>query len=139
MNDMNNVSLTGRLTTAIEIKYTTGGTAVGKFNLAVNRSKKVNGQWTDVADFFECAWYSKSSEGLAQYLPKGKQVAITGQMRQERWTKDGQNYSRIVVIVQTLSLMGSKEDSGKKPPKQDHSSPPPTQGPEDFDGDDIPF
>lgn len=138
MNDMNNVSLTGRLTTAIEIKYTTGGTAVGKFNLAVNRSKKVNGQWTDVADFFECAWYSKSAEGLAQYLPKGKQVAITGQMRQERWTKDGQNYSRIVVIVQTLSLMGSKEDSGKKPNKQ-NNQPLPILGPEDFDSDQIPF
>lgn len=137
MNDMNNVSLTGRLTTAIGIKYTTGGTAVGKFNLAVNRSKKVNGQWTDAADFFECAWYGKSAEGLAQYLHKGKQVAITGQLRQERWTKDDQNYSRIVVVVQTLSLMGSKEDSSNKPKQQNQA--PPIQGPENFDDDQIPF
>lgn len=138
MNDINVVSLTGRLTSALEIKYTTGGTAVGKFVLAVNRSKKVNDQWTNVADFFECAWYSKSAESLAQYLPKGKQVAITGQMRQERWTKDGQNYSRIVVIVQTLSLMGSKEDSANKPNKQ-NNQPLPILGPEDFDSDQIPF
>ncbi|MBI9094177.1 MAG: single-stranded DNA-binding protein [Sphaerochaeta sp.] len=146
MKDINIVSMTGRLTREIEIKYTKGGTPVGKFFLAVNRNKKRGDKWEDEASFFECAYFGKAAEGLAQYLVKGKQVGISGEMRQERWIQDEQNHSRVVVIVTTLSLMGSKDENQNRPsnntsrpPQQTRSNPPQTtQGPEYFD-DDIPF
>ncbi len=143
MKDINVVSLTGRLTRDLEIKYTPSGIPVGKFSLAVNRNKKRGDKWVDEASFFECALFGKSSEALAQYLPKGKQVALIGELRQERWTsQDGQNQSRIVVVVSSISLMGSKDDA----PVNKQQAPAPTRapqqkqyaGPEEFD-DDIPF
>ena len=143
MKDINIISMTGRLTRDMEIKYTPSRVPVGKFSLAVNRNKKKGDQWVDEASFFECALFGKSSESLAQYLIKGKQVAISGEMRQERWTsQDGQNQSRVVVVISSISLMGSKEDA---PSKQ--QAPAPTrapqqsknQGPEAFDDDNIPF
>lgn len=144
MKDINTVTLTGRLTRAMEIKYTPSGVPVGKFSLAVNRNKKQGDKWVDEASFFECALFGKSSESLAQYLIKGKQVAISGEMRQERWTsQDGQNQSRVVVVISSISLMGSKEEAPISKPQ----APAPTrapqqnqyQGPEAFDDDNIPF
>lgn len=143
MKDINVVSLTGRLTRDMEIKYTSTGTPVGKFALAVNRNKKRGDKWVDEASFFECALFGKSAESLSQYMTKGKQLAISGEMRQERWTsQDGQNYSRVVVVVSSLSLMGSKEQSqspqnGKQQSHNQQTRP--MQGPEDFDDDNIPF
>jgi single-strand DNA-binding protein len=142
MKDINVVSLTGRLTRDMEIKYTPSGTPVGKFALAVNRNKKRGDKWVDEASFFECAYFGKSAEGLSQYMTKGKQLGLSGEMRQERWTaQDGQNQSRVVVVVSSLSLMGSKEAVNKpqqapapvKAPQQNQYP-----GPEVFD-DDIPF
>lgn len=147
MKDINIVSLTGRLTREMEIKYTPSGTPVGKFSLAVNRNKKRGDKWVDEASFFECALFGKSSESLAQYLIKGKQVALSGEMRQERWTsQDGQNQSRIVVVISSISLMGSKDDTPANKPQQ-APAPAPTKapqqnqypGPEAFDDDNIPF
>jgi single-strand DNA-binding protein len=118
--------------------------------MAVNRNKKRGDKWEDEASFFECAYFGKAAEGLAQYLTKGKQVAISGEMRQERWTQDGQNFSRVVVVVSSLSLMGSKDESqnnksnnGNNRPAQQsqqprNTPPQPAQGPESF-YDDIPF
>ncbi|MDT4761839.1 single-stranded DNA-binding protein [Sphaerochaeta sp. PS] len=150
MKDINIVSLTGRLTRAMELKYTSSGSPIGKFSLAVNRNKKQGDKWVDEASFFECAYFGKAAEALAQYLVQGKQVALSGEMRQERWTQDGQNYSRVVVVVSSLSLMGSKDENQNrqtnntsKPPQQQpqtRSNPPqPAQGPESYYDDEIPF
>ncbi|MBI9095561.1 MAG: single-stranded DNA-binding protein [Sphaerochaeta sp.] len=146
MKDINIVSMTGRLTRDMELKFTTGGTPVGKFSLAVNRNKKQGDKWVDEASFFECAYFGKQAEGLAQYMVKGKQVALSGEMRQERWSQDGQNHSRVVVVVSSLSLMGSRDENQNRsnnttsrPPQQTRPNPPQTTlGPEYFD-DDIPF
>jgi len=143
MKDINIVSLTGRLTREMEIKYTPSGTVVGKFSLAVNRNKKRGDKWVDEASFFECAYFGKAAESLAQYMVKGKQVAISGEMRQERWTsQDGQNQSRVVVVVSALSLMGSKEEtqqSNRAPSPSRAPQQKPYAGPEAFEDDDIPF
>lgn len=150
MKDINIVSLTGRLTRAMELKYTSSGSPIGKFSLAVNRNKKQGDKWVDEASFFECAYFGKAAEALAQYLVQGKQVALSGEMRQERWNQDGQNYSRVVVVVSSLSLMGSKDENQNrqnnntsKPPQQQQqtrSNPPQTtQGPESYLDDEIPF
>lgn len=144
MKDINIVSLTGRLTRDMEIKYTPSGAPVGKFSLAVNRNKKRGDKWVDEASFFECALFGKSSESLAQYLIKGKQVAISGEMRQERWTsQDGQNQSRVVVVISSISLMGSKDDTPASKPQAPAPTRAPQQnqypGPEVFDDDNIPF
>jgi single-strand DNA-binding protein len=109
MIDLNLVVLIGRLTRDAELKYTTGGTAVCKFSVAVNRRRKVNDQWEDEANFFDVTLFGKQGETLNQYLLKGKQVGISGELRQERWEKDGQTRSRVEIVANNIQLLGGKD------------------------------
>jgi single-stranded DNA-binding protein len=107
MNDVNSVVLIGRLTKDADIKYLQSGTAVLNFSLAVNESVKNGDSWSEIANFFDITFYGQQGEGLRQYLGKGKQIAITGTLQQQRWQKDGQTKSKIVVIAKMVQLLGS--------------------------------
>ncbi len=109
-SDLNVVALTGRLTRDSELRYTNGGMAIAKFSIAVNRRTKKVDQWVDEASFFDCSLFGKSAEGVNQFLNKGQQVAINGSLVQSRWEQDGQNRSRVEVMVNSLTLLGSKSD-----------------------------
>lgn len=124
--DLNVVAVTGRLTREAELKYSNGGMAFAKFSIAVNRRTKKGDQWVDDASFFDCTLFGKSAESLNSYLTKGQQVAINGSLVQERWEQDGQNRSRVCIIVNTLTLIGGKNESHEqaKPAQQSYQRPP---------------
>ncbi|MDB1959665.1 single-stranded DNA-binding protein, partial [Clostridium tertium] len=74
---MNKVILIGRLTKDPELNFAAGtGTAVCKFSLAVTRAFK-----KDETDFINCIAFNKRAETIAQYLTKGRQLAVTGSIR----------------------------------------------------------
>ena len=104
--DLNSVILIGRLTRDVELKYTSGGMAIASFAIAVNRRRKNGAQWVEEASFFDINLFGKSAEGLKQYLVKGKQVAIEGELRQDRWEQDGQPRSKVVVVANNVQLLG---------------------------------
>ena len=140
MNDMNIVAINGRLTKDAELKYTSGGMAIATLSLASNRSVKKNDKWEDEANFFECTMFGKSAEAVKQYLTKGQQVSISGELRQERWEKDGQKQSRVTIIVNHLQLVGGNQTHEERPQSTQRQN---VQNsvvpPEDFTGDEIPF
>ena len=140
MNDMNIVAINGRLTKDAELKYTSGGMAIATFSLASNRSVKKGDKWEDEANFFDCTMFGKSAEAVKQYLTKGQQVSISGELRQERWEKDGQKQSRVTIIVNHLQLVGGNQTHEERPqstqPQKVKNSVVP---PEYFTGDEIPF
>jgi single-strand DNA-binding protein len=130
---MNNVTLIGRLTRDSELKYSSGGAAIASLSIAVNSKKKQGDRWVDEVDYFDCTLFGKQAESLNQYLNKGKQIGITGRLKQNRWEKDGQNYSKVVVIVNQIDLLGGTErQSPQGGYPQQRQSP---QGPESFEGD----
>jgi single-strand DNA-binding protein len=106
MADLNHVLLIGRLTRDAELKYTSGGMAVCKFAIAVNRRKKSGDQWIDEASFFDIVLWGRSGETLNQYLVKGKQVAVEGELHQNRWEQDGQSRSKIEIMASNVQLLG---------------------------------
>ena len=106
-NDLNCVFIVGRLTRDMELKYTSGGMAIGKFSLAVNRKKKRGEQWVDEASFFDVTCFGKTAENLKQYMTKGKQVGVDGSLHQDRWQDDsGQARSRVVINADNIQLLG---------------------------------
>lgn len=109
--DLNHVILIGRLTRDADLKYTAGGVAVCKFALAVNKRRKDGDGWKDEASFFDVALLGKSAENLTQYLTKGKQVAIDGELEQRRWTQDGQNHSKVEILANSVQLLGGGVNS----------------------------
>ena len=107
MADINHVVLVGRLTRDAELKFTAGGQAVCKFSVAINRRKKQGDQWIDEPNFFDIVLWGRQGETLNQYLVKGKQVGIDGELRQDRWEQDGQNRSRVEIVANNIQLLGS--------------------------------
>ena len=118
-NDLNMLALIGRLTHDAEMKFSGGGTAIISFSLAVNKRKRFGEQWKDEAQFFDCTFFGKGAESIEAWMKKGKQVAIQGELRQNRWEQDGQSRSKVVIVATSVQLLSSPGDS-----KQEGSAPP---------------
>ena len=150
MADINRVIIVGRLTRDAELKYTSGGAPVAKFGLAVNRRRKVGDQWEEEANFFDVVVWGRTAEALNQYLVKGKQIGVEGELRQDRWEQDGQKRSRVEIVASNIMLLGSRGGEGGPGPSgsggpggQARSGgqaggPASPEGQDDFE-DDIPF
>lgn len=106
-SDINHVILVGRLTRDSELSHLNSGTALCKFSIAVNRAVKRNEQWETEVSYFDITLWGKRGEVLSQYLKKGKQIAVDGELRQNRWEQDGQNRSKVEVIANNVQLIGS--------------------------------
>lgn len=104
--DINSVTIVGRLTRDAELKYTNSGSAVTSMGIAVNRSRKDGDQWVEEANFFDVSLWGRRGESLNQYLQKGTRIAVTGELRQERWEQDGQKRSRVVIHANNIQLLG---------------------------------
>lgn len=112
MADVNHVIIIGRLTRDAELKYTTAGFPISNLSIAVNRRRKSGDQWVEEVSFFDVNLYGKSAEGLKPYLLKGKQIAVEGELRQDRWEQDGQSRSKVVISANNVQLLGGGQGSG---------------------------
>ncbi|MBB1078935.1 single-stranded DNA-binding protein [Limosilactobacillus sp. STM2_1] len=108
---INRAILTGRLTSEPELKYTTSGTAVVTFNLAVNRQFK-NQNGDREADFIRCIVWRKSAENFSNFTHKGSLVGIDGRIQTRSYdNQQGQHVFITEVIVDSFSLLESKPKS----------------------------
>jgi len=125
VSDVNQVFLIGRLTHDMDLRFTTAGKAVGKFSIAVNKKRKIEDQWKDEPGFFEIVLWGQLAEHLKQYLSKGKQIAVVGELTQERWEKDGQKRSKVTVTASSVQLLGGSSagsDGGSGQTQEPQSS-----------------
>lgn len=110
---MNNVSLLGRITKDIELKYATiSGKAIAKFTLAVNRDYK-NQEGKYDADFINCLAFDKRAETIAKYVSKGQQLAIKGKIQTGSYdAQDGTKRYTTDVIVEGFDFIGGQSGGG---------------------------
>ena len=134
MTDINTLTIIGRLTSNYDLAYTVGGTARLNFSIAVNRSQKTGGEWSDKASFFDVTVWGKMAENISPYLSKGKQIAVQGYLDQQRWEKDGQKYSKVCIVAEQVQLLGGK-DTGVKQQAQGYTE----AGSDDDFQEEIPF
>lgn len=113
MTDINTVTIIGRLTRDADVKQIPSGTEVASLSVAVNRSIKRGDQWSEEASFFDVEKWKPG--GLAQYLTKGQQVAVTGELIQDRWEHDGQKRSKVKIHAQSIQLLGSRSQGNTSP------------------------
>lgn len=104
---MNKVILIGRLTKEPELRYAAGsGTAVCRFTLAVSRQFK-----KDETDFINCIAFNKQGEAIAQYVTKGRQLAVTGSIRTGSYDgQDGVKRYTTDVIVESFEFIGNSNN-----------------------------
>lgn len=156
---MNNVSLVGRLTKDVEIKYTGSQTAVATGTLAVNRQfKNANGERE--VDFINFVAWRKTAENLANWAKKGALIGITGRIQTRSYdNQQGQRVYVTEVVAESFQLLesrASREGQGGGYSADNHNSSyqAPTQSipnfareessfgasnPVDISDDDLPF
>lgn len=106
---MNLVALLGRTTKDIELRYSQSGMAVAKFTLAVNREYVKQGEERQ-ADFISCVAFNKTAETLANYVSKGRQIAIRGKIQTGSYVKDdGTKVYTTDIIVDSFYFADSKQ------------------------------
>ena len=105
---MNKVILIGRTTKSPELRYAPGtGTAVCRFTLAVPRAFK-----KDEADFINCVAFGKIGETIAQYVLKGRQVAISGSIRTGSYDNNaGNKVYTTDVVLDSFEFIGNNKNS----------------------------
>ena len=101
---MNTVAIIGNLTKDPEIRYTPGGMAVLNFSLAVNEIRKGE----KIAHFFNVTVWDKTAENCNQYLSKGSKVGVEGFLQQQRWEKDGQPQSKVIISARRVEFLTPK-------------------------------
>jgi len=114
-SSVNVVVLVGNLTRDPELRATGGGTSVCKLGLAVNERAKdpTTGEWGERPNYFDIDVFGAQAESCAQYLAKGRQVAIEGRLRWRSWeTQDGQKRSAVSVVANNVQFIGPRDAAG---------------------------
>ncbi|MCF0149499.1 MAG: single-stranded DNA-binding protein [Clostridium sp.] len=115
---MNKVVLIGRLTADPNLNFAANtGTAVCKFGLAVTRPFK-----KDETDFINCISFGKTGETIAQYITKGRQLAVTGSIRTGSYdAKDGTKRYTTDIVVDSFEFIGSGQGNNNQATQQGSS------------------
>ena len=79
------------------------------FAIAVNRAKKSGDEWVDEVSYLDFTCFGKLADNMSKMLKKGTKVCVTGYIKQDRWTKDDKNYSKLSLIADSVELLSKKE------------------------------
>lgn len=110
MMNINRVTLTGNLTKDPETKMV-GENQLTKLRVAVNGRKKVEGVWADDPNYFDVIIWGKQAENAAQYLSRGRGVAVDGRLNWREWeTDDGSKRQSVEIVAQSVQFLGGTEE-----------------------------
>jgi single-strand DNA-binding protein len=110
--NINRVIVTGNLTRDPELRSTPGGTSVCSLRIAVNSRRKEGdtGQWVDKPNYFDVTVWGAQGENCAQYLAKGRPVAIDGRLNWREWeAQDGGKRQSVDIIADSVQFLGSRD------------------------------
>jgi single-strand DNA-binding protein len=113
--NINRVVMTGNLTRDPELRSTNSGTAVCGLRIACNtRRKDGSGNWVDKPNYFDVTVWGAQGENCAQYLSKGRPVAIDGRLEWREFTdKEGNNRQAVEIVADSVQFLGSREGGGE--------------------------
>ncbi|MCA1681441.1 MAG: single-stranded DNA-binding protein, partial [Actinobacteria bacterium] len=125
-----------------ELRSLQSGTAVCKLRVAVNTRRKQGDEWVDKPNYFDVTVWGRQGENAAEYLAKGRPVAIDGRLEWREWTdKENNKRQSVDIVADSVQYLGGREDA---PASSGGASDLPADG--DFGGglpvgadDDIPF
>ena len=105
---INNVVLVGRLTKDPDLRYTSSGSAVATFTLAVNRNF-TNANGNREADFINCVIWRKPAETMANYARKGTLLGVVGRIQTRSYeNQQGQRVYVTEVVCENFQLLESR-------------------------------
>lgn len=142
MNSLNHVTISGRLTRDVELRYTGTGIAVATFSLAVSKEYVKDGEKKEVTIFTDCKAWREQAERVAEKFNKGAAVVVIGELGVEAWTDKATNQKRSKMLVTANYIapmfVGFKKEQDATPKRESQPQP---SAPESNaeDQDDVPF
>lgn len=132
----NSVNLIGRLTDDPE-KIESGNDGFAVFTIAVDRT------YSDKTDFFNCTAWGRTGDNIIKYLSKGRLIAVTGRIENQKYEKNGETRVDPKIRVDSFSFLDSNNgsnNSNKQSKAQDESEDFDEGFDDDLDDDfDVPF
>lgn len=128
MAGVNKVIVMGNLGKDPELSYTQGGMAVCKFSIATSKRKK---DGTDVTSWHKCTAFGRTAEIITQYVGKGSQLYVEGELSYGQYEKDGIVRYTTDIIVNEISFVGAAKGGQQQnhdnqmgqPPQQNNYQP----------------
>ena len=138
MRKINIFVATGRLTKDVDLKFTSNGTAVGNFTLAINRDF-TNERGEREADFINCVIWRKAAENLSNFTHKGSKISIEARMQTRNYeNQQGQRVFVTEAVVEKFELLDPREKNNVA--QNNNENPFIEDGrPIDINEDDLPF
>ncbi|HEX5983895.1 MAG TPA: single-stranded DNA-binding protein [Solirubrobacterales bacterium] len=137
MQNVNVVVITGNLTRDPKLRTTESGTKVCNLRVAVNgRRKNGNDEYVDKPNYFNVSVWGKQGERCAEYLAKGRPVAVEGRLDWKEQGEDDDHREYVQIVANIVQFLGGKPKDG------DAEAGEPEAESEDNGGggeDDIPF
>ena len=106
MENINKVCASGNLVKDAELPRE----GILNFTIAVNTRQKDGEEWIDYPNYFDCVIYGKRAEAIKKYMKKGTKVFVSGNLHQDRWTKDEKTESRIRIRVDNVEFFTKTAD-----------------------------
>jgi single-strand DNA-binding protein len=131
---LNRVVLIGRLVADPELRYTPSGVPVANFRIAVDR-RFTNAAGERETDFINIVAWRQSAEFAANYLGKGRLVAVDGRLQIRQWTtQDGQRRQTAEVVADSIQGLDRPREGGAAVPEQEREAPAESGGEEGTPG-----
>ena len=141
MSGVNRVILVGRIAVEPELRYTPNGTQVANFILAVDRNRP-NAKGEREADFIKVVVWRRLAEICAQYLNKGRLIAVEGRLQTRSYeTQEGQKRKDYEVVADGMKMLerGPKPDALDEAAAEDNHNFSPDENLEGISSQDLPF
>lgn len=119
---VNRVTILGNLGNDPELKYTASGSAIANLTMATSEewNDKTTGEKREAVEWHRVVLFGKLAEVASEYLRKGSQVYIEGQLRTRKWTDNAgvEKYTTEIVVGMNgvMQMLGGKQES--KPQQQ---------------------
>jgi single-strand DNA-binding protein len=117
-NNINNVVLTGRLTSDPDLRELPSGASVCRLRIAVNaRRRDADGEWGEKPNYFDVVVFGASGENVARHMHKGRAVAVDGRLDWREWeTRDGRQAQAVSIIARTVQFLDSPPSAASGAP-----------------------
>ncbi|WP_294408381.1 single-stranded DNA-binding protein [uncultured Ruminococcus sp.] len=108
---LNKAIIMGRITHDLEVRQTQSGTAMLRFNVAVDRGYSKQGEERK-ADFISCVAWGQRAEFIGKYFGKGRMIALVGSLRTGSYEdKNGTKHYTTDLFAEDVSFTGEKSES----------------------------
>lgn len=111
--DLNQCNFIGRLGRDVELRTFPSGDQVANATLAVGSKwrDKSSSETREHTEWVRLVFNGKLAEIAGQYLRKGSQIHVSGEMRTREWEQEGVKRYSTEIRVNSMQMLGSKQQS----------------------------